>query len=173
MPDMPGLLRAYLALDERRRADGLSPIDMARWAQFKGALNRHFQPDLNEQHARSRESVRVPLDLNVNFESRGEIRKCLMKNLSAGGIFVATESPLPLGTPFNVRIRIERTGEEIELPGEVVSVGASANLAKEEHGMGVRFVNLNQAQLEQVTEFSEQTMKKAIGGAENTPPDDS
>jgi len=173
MSDMPGLLRAYLALDERRRADGLSPIDMARWAQFKGALNRHFQPDLNEQHARSRESVRVPLDLNVNFESRGEIRKCLMKNLSAGGIFVATESPLPLGTPFNVRIRIERTGEEIELPGEVVSVGASANLAKEEHGMGVRFVNLNQAQLEQVTEFSEQTMKKAIGGAENTPPDDS
>ena len=38
MSDMPGLLRAYLALDKRRRADGLSPIDMARWAQFKGAL---------------------------------------------------------------------------------------------------------------------------------------
>jgi uncharacterized protein (TIGR02266 family) len=173
MPDMPGLLRAYLALDKRRKAGGLSPTDLARWSQLKGALNSHFQPDVEDQHSRSRDSVRVPLDLNVNFESRGEVSKCLMKNLSAGGIFVATESPLPIGTPFNVRIRIERTGEDIELPGEVVSVGASADLAAEEHGMGIRFVNLTEVQIKQVTEFSEGAMKKAIGGAENTPPDDS
>jgi uncharacterized protein (TIGR02266 family) len=173
MSDMPGLLRAYLALNKRRKAGGLSPADMTRWSQLKGALNRHFQPDVEEQHSRSRDSVRVPLDLNVNFESRGEVSKCLMKNLSAGGIFVATESPLPIGTPFNVRIRIERTGEEIELPGEVVSVGASADLAVEEHGMGIRFVNLTEVQLKQVAEFSEDAMKKAIGGAGNTPPDDS
>jgi uncharacterized protein (TIGR02266 family) len=173
MSDMPGLLRAYLALDQRRKAGGLSPTDMARWSQLKSALSRHFDPGVEEQHAQNRESVRVPLDLNVNFESRGEVRKCLMKNLSAGGIFVATEGPLPLGTPFNVRIRIERTGEEIELPGEVVSVGASANLAEAKHGMGIRFVNLNEAQLEQVAEFSEDAMKKAVNSSEGTPPDDS
>ncbi len=162
MSDMPGLLRAYLALDKRRKAGGLSPADIARWSRLKGVLNRHFQPDAEEQHAQSRASVRVPLALNVCFESRGEVRKCLMKNLSAGGLFVATESPLPIGTPFNVRIRVERTGEEIELPGEVVSVGVSANLAKKEHGMGIRFVNLSEAQREQVLELSEQAMKKAI-----------
>jgi uncharacterized protein (TIGR02266 family) len=173
MSDMPGLLRAYLALDKRRKAGGLSPTDMARWSQLKNALNNHFEPGIEKQHLQSRESVRVPLDLNVNFESRGEVRKCMMKNLSAGGIFVATESPLPLGTPFNVRIRIEETGEEIELPGEVVTVGASANLAEEEHGMGIRFVNLTGAQLEQVAEFSEQAMKKAIHSTEDPPPDDS
>ena len=170
---MPGLLRAYLALDKRRKADGLSPTEMARWSQLKTALSRHFEPSIEEEHARSRESLRVPLDLNVNFESRGEVRKCLMKNLSTGGIFVATESPLPLGTPFNVRIRIEKTGEEIELPGEVVSVGASADLAEEKHGMGIRFVNLDEAQLEQVAELSEQAMKKAIHSAGETPPDES
>ena len=173
MSDMPGLLRAYLALDKRRKAGGLSPTDMARWSQLKSALSRHFDPGVEEQHAQSRKSVRVPLDLNVNFESRGEVRKCLMKNLSAGGIFVATDSPLPLGTPFNVRIRIERTGEEIELPGEVVTVGASANLAEEKHGMGIRFVHLDEAQLEQVAELSEQAMRKAIQSAGDTPPDDS
>ena len=173
MSDMPGLLRAYLALDKLRKAEGLSPTDMARWSQLKTALNRHFDPGVKEHHSRSRESVRVPLDLNVNFESRGEIRKCMMKNLSAGGIFVATESPLPLGTPFNVRIRIDRTGEEIELPGEVVSVGASADLAEEEHGMGIRFVNLSEAQREQVTELTEQAMKKAMESAENPPTEDS
>ena len=117
--------------------------------------------------------MRVPLDLSVNFESRGEIRKCLMKNLSAGGIFVATESPLPIGTPFNVHIRIEKTGEDVVLPGQVVSVGVSANLAEEQHGMGIRFVNLTAAQSEQVAEFSEQAMKNAIGDEEKPPPEDS
>ena len=173
MSNMPGLLRAYLALDKRRKADGLSPTEMARWSQLKSALNRHFEPSVKEQHERSRESVRVPLDLNVNFESRGEVHKCLMKNLSAGGIFVATESPLPIGTPFNVRIRIEKTGGEVELPGEVVTVGVSANLAEEKHGMGIRFVNLTEAQSKQVAEFSEQAMKNAIGDEEHTPPDES
>ncbi|MBW1844242.1 MAG: PilZ domain-containing protein [Deltaproteobacteria bacterium] len=162
MSDMPGLLRAFLALDKRRKEAGLSPADMSRWSDLKSALNRHFEPGVKEKHAKNRETVRVPLDLNVNFESRGEVRKCLMKNLSAGGIFVATESPLPIGTPFNVRIRIERTGEEIELPGEVVTVGVSANLSEEQHGMGIRFAHLTEAQAQRVTEFSEEAMKKAI-----------
>jgi uncharacterized protein (TIGR02266 family) len=162
MSDMPGLLRAFMALDKRRKAGGLSPADLARWSQLKKSLSRHFEPGVNEKHEESRASVRVPLSLNVNFESRGEVRKCMMKNLSAGGIFVATESPLPIGTPFNVRVRIERTGEEVELPGEVVSIGVSANLSQEEHGMGIRFVNLTTAQHEKVAEFSEEAMKKAI-----------
>ncbi len=173
MSNMPGLLRAFLALDKQRRAGGLSPTEMARWSQLKSALNRHFDPSVKEQHERSRKSVRVPLALNVEFESRGEIKKCLIKNLSSGGIFVASESPLPLGTPFNVRIRIEDTGEEIELPGEVVSVGVSANLAEQKHGMGIRFVNLSEAQREKVTEFSEQAMKKAIGGIGDPPTEES
>ena len=172
MSDMPGLLRAYLALDNRRKASGLSPADMARWSQLKSALQHHFEPNVKERHEQSRASVRVPLSLNVNFESRGEVSKCLMKNLSAGGIFVATESPLPIGTPFNVRIRIEKTGEEVELPGEVVSVGVSANLAEEAHGMGIRFVNLNEAQQQLVADFSEEAMKKATQGPSGEPPDE-
>ena len=165
MSDVPGILRAYMALDKQRKAGGLSPGDMARWSQLKSALHRHFQPDVEEQHAQGRASVRVPLALNVCFESRGEVRKCLMTNLSAGGIFVATESPLPIGTPFNLRIRVEKTGEEIELPGEVVSVGVSANLAEEERGMGIRFTNLDEAQQKQVAKLYEHAMKQAIEGA--------
>jgi uncharacterized protein (TIGR02266 family) len=136
-----GPLRDFMALDQKRRAEGLSPADMERWSQLRETLHRHFEPDVDEQHAQSRDSVRVPLALNVKLESDGEVRECLMTNLSAGGLFIATDSPLPVGTPFNVRIRVERTGEEIELPGEVVSVEASANLAEEERGMGIRFVN--------------------------------
>ncbi len=173
MSDMPGLLRAYLALDIRRKAGGLSPADMARWSQLKGALQQHFEPSVKERHEKSRASVRVPLSLNVDFESRGAVSKCLMKNLSAGGIFVATKSPLPIGTPFNVRILIEKTGEEVELPGEVVSVGVSADLAEKVHGMGIRFVNLNESKQQLLTDFSEEAMKKAIEGPSGEPPAES
>jgi len=172
MSDMPGLLRAFMALDKRRKEGGLSPADMARWSDLKTALSRHFEPGVKEHHAQSRKAVRAPLALNVDFDSRGEVRKCMMQNLSAGGIFIATESPLPIGTHFDVRIRIEKTGEEIELPGEVVSVGVSANLAQEKHGMGVRFVHLTEAQLQQVTELSEDAMLKAIGTSPDEPPDE-
>ncbi len=171
MSDMPGLLRAYMALDNQRKAGGLSPAELARWSQLKSTLNRHFQPDVKEKHAQSRASVRVPLALNVCFESRGEVGDCLMTNLSTGGIFIATESPLPIGTPFNVRIRVEKTGEGIELPGEVAAVNVSANLAEEERGMGIRFVNLDDAQRKQVTELYEHAIEKAIG-APKAPPDE-
>ena len=170
MSDMPGLLRAYMALDKRRKAGGLSPADMAHWSQLKNALSRHFQPGVEEQHAQGRASVRVPLALNVCFESRGKVGECLMTNLSAGGIFIATKSPLSIGTPFNVRIRVEKTGEEIELPGEVVSVDASANLAERERGMGIRFVNLDEAQREQVDALYENALNKVIGSARDVPP---
>jgi uncharacterized protein (TIGR02266 family) len=168
-----GPLRDFMALNQRRRDDGLSPADMVRWSQLKDTLHRHFEPDVEEQHAQSRASVRVPLVLNVNFESRGEVHKCLMTNLSAGGLFVATESPLPIDTRFNVRIRVGKTGEEIELPGEVVSVEVNANLTKEERGMGIRFLNLDDAQREQVAELYEHAIKTAIEGAGGAPLDKS
>ncbi len=164
MADMPGLLRAYMELDKQRKSGGLSPAEAARWAQLKATLNRHFQPSVDDQHAKRRDSVRVPLLLNVDFESHGEIRKCLMTNMSAGGLFVATDSPLPIGTPFKLRIRVEKAGEQIELPGEVASINLAANLATEERGMGIRFVNLDEAQRQQVAALYEDAIQKAIGG---------
>ena len=163
MSDMPGLLRAYLALDKQRMTAGLSPAELARWAQLKASLNRHFQPGVDDEHAKYRESVRVPLRLNIDFESHGQIRSCLMTNLSAGGLFVATKSPLPIGTPFNLRIRIEGTREMIELSGEVASLNLAANLATEERGMGIRFVNLSDAQRQQVSALYEDAIQKVIG----------
>jgi len=72
-----------------------------------------------------------------------------------------------------VRIRIERTGEEVELPGEVVSIGVNANLSQEKHGMGIRFVNLTSAQQEKVAEFSEEAMKRAVKDPSEEPADES
>jgi uncharacterized protein (TIGR02266 family) len=151
-------------LDRRRKAGGLPAHEMARWAELKRALNRHFQPELEKEHADKRESIRVPLALKVNFESRGEMRECLMTNMSLGGVFIATTSPLPIGTPFLVRLHIEESGEYLELPGVVASQDVSADLSHEKRGMGIRFVNLSDEQRKLVSDLYEQGLKKAIEG---------
>jgi hypothetical protein len=63
-----------------------------------------------------------------------------------------------------VRLRIEETGERLELGGEVVSQDVSADLSHEEPGMGIRFVNLSEEQRKQVSDLYERAMKKAIEG---------
>ena len=164
MPDMPSLFRVYMALDRRRKAGGLLPHEMSRWVELKRTLNEHFQPGIGDQHADQRESVRVPLALKVKFESYGEIRECLMTNLSLGGIFVATTSPLPIGTSFLVHLCIEESGEQLEILGKVVSQDVSADLSREERGMGIRFVDLSDEQRNQVNELYEHAMKKVSEG---------
>jgi len=162
MADMPSLFRAFMDLDRRRKAGGLSPHEMSHWAKLKGELSRRFQPGVEDQHSDQRESVRVPLALKVNFESYGEIRECLMTNMSLGGIFIATTSPLPIGTPFLVRLDIADSGEHLELGGEVVSQDMSADLSHEQRGMGIRFVNLSEEQRKQVHDLYEHALSKAV-----------
>jgi uncharacterized protein (TIGR02266 family) len=119
---------------------------------------------VDKKHAEQRQSVRVPLALKVDFESYGKIGECLMTNMSLGGVFIATASPLPIGTPFLVRLRIEESGECLELSGEVASQDVSADLSREQRGMGIRFVNLSEEQRKRVSDLYEQAMHKALKG---------
>ena len=162
MSDMPSLFRVFMDLERRRKAGGLLPHEITHWANLKRELNRHFQPEVENQHSDKRASVRVPLALKVNFESYGEIRECLMTNMSLGGVFIATTSPLPIGTPLLVRLQIDESGEHLELNGEVATLDVSADLSREQRGMGIRFVNLSEEQRKQVSELYEQAMMKAI-----------
>jgi uncharacterized protein (TIGR02266 family) len=164
MPDMPTLFRVYMELERRRKSEGLSPHELSHWSKLKRQLSRQFQPGVDAAHSDKRESVRVPLALKVNFESYGEIRECLMTNMSLGGVFIATTSPLPIGTPFRVRLRIAETGEDLELSGEVASLDVSADLSHEQRGMGIRFVNLSDDQRKQVSDLYEHALKRAILG---------
>jgi Tfp pilus assembly protein PilZ len=92
------------------------------------------------------------------------MRECLMTNMSLGGVVIATTSPLPIGTPFLVRLHIEESGEYLELPGVVASQDVSADLSHEKRGMGIRFVNLSDEQRKLVSDLYEQGLKKAIEG---------
>jgi uncharacterized protein (TIGR02266 family) len=161
--NMPALFREYMNLERRRdAAEGMTVREFQRWMFLKRTLNRHFQPGVQDSQVDRRDSVRVPVRLHMGFQSYGEIRETLMTNLSRGGIFIATELPLPLGSSLHVWIRIEESGQEIDIEGEVASHNSGPGLLSEELGMGVKFVRMTPEQEKAVDNLYERTLRRAI-----------
>lgn len=161
--NMPALFREYMALERRRiDSEGISVAEYQRWRQLKRLLNRYFQPDLPDEAADQRDSVRVPARLRVGFETYGEIRECLMSNLSRGGVFIATSDPLPMGSVLSLWIRIAESGQEIEVEGEVASHNSGPGLLSEELGMGIRFIHVSAEQEKQLDNLYERALLRAL-----------
>ncbi len=145
MENMLSVFREYGRLERMREDQGLSVEQLERWTFLKRILASHFRTGQRE-HVDKQQSLRVPSQLRVSFESLGRLRECLMTNISRGGVFVSTPDPLPIGTPFNLRIHVAETGETHSLSGEVASVNTGVDMMSEDEGMGIRFTQLNEEQ---------------------------
>jgi uncharacterized protein (TIGR02266 family) len=146
MENMLSAIREYGRLEKLREQKGLSVEELERWTHLKRILASHFKPGTGNEIADKQSSLRVPSQLQVSFDSYGNLRECLMTNISRGGVFVATSDPLPIGTPFKLRIKIADPEEIHELSGEVASVNAGRDMKSEDRGMGIRFCHLNEQQ---------------------------
>jgi uncharacterized protein (TIGR02266 family) len=135
------LFHEYVRLDKRRRDPGLSPAELARWSELKRRLNATFSPPERPEHEERRDSVRVPVRMRMRFETAGELRRCLLTNLSRGGVFVSTASPPPIGTQIQLHIEVAEGELAIEVTGVVVSNNVGHGFSTQQLGMGVRFVD--------------------------------
>jgi Tfp pilus assembly protein PilZ len=163
MKNLPGLFRAYMALERKRSGAGLSPEELGRWTELKRRLSRHLTPDVSDEHADQRRSVRVPTRLAVSFSSLGQLVGSLMTNLSRRGLFVATEHLLDIGTRLELRIQIGDTGEVIELPAEVVSHNLGPGFENDSPGMGMSFRDASPGVEKQMAKLYERALQKAAG----------
>ncbi len=143
---MLSVFREYGRLERMREDQGLSVEQLERWTHLKRILAGHFRPGIKREYADKQSSLRLPSQLRVSFDSYGELRECLMTNISRGGVFVATPNPLPIGTPFSLRIHVEETGETHLLSGEVATVNTGVDMRSEDRGMGIRFTKLEDGQ---------------------------
>jgi type IV pilus assembly protein PilZ len=102
-----------------------------------------------------RQFERVLVDLEVDYRCEDTFLFAYITDISAMGIFVQTNSPEPSGTKLNLRFMVPSQKLPFELEGEVIWVnpyrpGDRENLNP---GMGVRFVDLTQADRERLTEL--------------------
>ena len=85
-----------------------------------------------------RKSTRLDVVLKARFETEEEFQEALIRNLSLGGLFLATESPFDVGYKFQLEIHLP--GEEVMIEGkcEVVWVN-QIGVDNYPKGMGVMF----------------------------------
>jgi uncharacterized protein (TIGR02266 family) len=94
---------------------------------------------------------RVPAVLTATIEHEGKRRRLRSRNLSESGILLQTRTPLPVGT---------RTQLDLALPGERTLLRLTAEVVRHAlpeqegiHGMGLRFVDLRDAQRHALRRF--------------------
>jgi len=165
MENILSVFREYARLERMREDTGLSVEQLERWTKLKRVLAGHFRPGIDREIADKQASLRVPSQLRVSFDSYGELSECLMTNISRGGVFVSTPNPLPIGTPFKLRLHVGESGEIHELSGEVASVNTGTDMRSEHEGMGIRFCNLSAEQQQLVDHLYGHALDKAITSA--------
>ena len=98
---------------------------------------------------------RVLVDLQVDYGDQDNYLFAYIRDISATGIFVRTNTPEEPSTRLNLRFTPSDGGEELQVEGEVIWVnryrpGQADNLHP---GMGIRFVELEPEQKRRIEEF--------------------
>ena len=98
-----------------------------------------------------REHARYATRLAVDVQSGEHFLFAYITNISAMGIFVRTNEPLPVGTELTLAFGVE-PGPRVELDGMVVWVNP-VRLGPDNSGMGVQFEPLTPEQRETLVEL--------------------
>jgi len=110
-------------------------------------------PSVPPEGKERRSYERIPVDWSVDYQSGDTFLFSSIQNISAMGIFVYSQKPLPVGS--TLRLKFAPPGEPaLELQGEVTWVNpyrpGEENLNP---GMGVRFTDLDADMRERLVEL--------------------
>ena len=115
---------------------------------------------MNDQKgAETRQHVRAPIELKVDYKKLNSFFADYTKNISKGGTFIKTKKPLPIGTRFLFKLGIPHREAPFELLGEVVWSKADG----EEPGMGIRFIYSGDNQRAEFEGVVERLMADSLG----------
>jgi len=103
--------------------------------------------------AETRQHQRHNVELEVTMESETNFYMGLTENLSEGGLFIATHVLKPLGTQIEVSFKLPGAPESIKVTGTVRWLREYSPTSDTSPGMGVRFEQIDQQQVEHIRNF--------------------
>jgi uncharacterized protein (TIGR02266 family) len=91
-----------------------------------------------------RRQRRVPVQIQIQYQSADGFFQDYIRNLSLGGIFIETAKPLPKNTKLRVEFRLPEMADPITADGIVVHTLRVGRAKKNSavSGMGIRFSEL-------------------------------
>lgn len=75
------------------------------------------------------------------------------KTVSRGGMFISSVNPKKMGEEFEISFKLDDMGREIKCRAVVVWIRQYDSLIKQEPGMGIKFVDLDDATREEIDEW--------------------
>jgi type IV pilus assembly protein PilZ len=95
-----------------------------------------------------RKYPRYSTSIKVTFQSKEDFVQAYTKDISKGGIFVATDKPLPMESVIKLVLSLPNFSREIGVIGEVVHIFGSEQARLLDHnrvsGMGVQFIEFEE-----------------------------
>jgi len=93
----------------------------------------------------ARQHIRVVTDLQVQYEDKGSFVEAYAGNVSNGGLFVKTETPLKRGDELWLELTLPELAEPIRVKSEVVWAREESQEALNlDAGMGLKFFEITQ-----------------------------
>lgn len=90
-----------------------------------------------------RADIRCPASLKVTYESVSEFITEYTKNVSRGGMFIATKRPHEIGSQVDLDLHVPGLDTPLKIKGEVVHA-KQHNVPDEDAGIGVRFIDIQE-----------------------------
>lgn len=147
-PLLPRMLGEFAELD-RRRLSGSPPLsvrELERWVDLREEIGQHLGVrGGTHTGAERRGHFRLPSHVHVDFASGELLRTAEVENMSEGGVFLATERPLPVGTPLRLLVPAEDDSQWISLEAEVAWTRRTRQ-GGTGPGMGLRFIGVEPEQ---------------------------
>ncbi len=117
----------------------------------------------------SREHLRAPIELKVEYKKLNTFFSDYTKNISKGGTFIKTDRPLKIGTEFVFKLFVPQRGEPFVLRGSVAWIHSHDTPPPPsiqpvpERGMGIRFLYKDDEQKRAFESLVEDLIKDNLG----------
>ena len=92
----------------------------------------------------NRRESRLPIDVKVDYRTAGSFITDYTKNISRGGLFIATSLPLEVGTRVRLRLTLPDGDAPFALDGVVKWVSTLRDKDAHPPGMGIEFVDFDE-----------------------------
>ena len=94
------------------------------------------------------------VDIRVDETTSGMFTAARVSNLSRGGLFIETNTPLPLQAPVELALRLPEIGTTVHVRGRVVwTFDVKKDSARLMTGSGIKFVDLGAEQRRALEEY--------------------
>lgn len=158
MKNVAGAFLDYFRLERKRCGAGLTVQELERWSARKNQVDVHMRRQAGSN--RTRAFLRVPTRLHCAFASKSEFDAAAITDLSVGGIFIATTTPMAIDDELRLEIHIGGGGASIEVEGVVVSNSVGRGPGPGVAGMGVRFVGGGGETIDQIHDLYERELER-------------